>query len=180
ARVRYLAQHPDKLAVFADCEVIDEHGTMLFESGIEGLYSGIGLKKRRLLCERSIASNLVFHWAVPGPVFMCRSEAYRVVGPYDERLKIEDWDMYLRLAAIGRLGFLDDYVARYRWFSGNASHFLGTRKQLDQAMVARKHIRHLGPINGMRLSAMYLNYLALTGRSPIAKLPLLGLRNALL
>jgi glycosyltransferase involved in cell wall biosynthesis len=180
ARVRYLAQNPDKLAVSADCEVIDEDGAMLFQSGIEGLFAEIGLKKRRLLRETSLASSLVFHWAVPSPVFVCRRETYRFVGPYDERLKVEDWYMYLRLAAIGRLGFIDDYVAKYRWFGGNASHHLGARNQHDQAMVARKHIRRLGLINGMRLSAIYLNYLALVCRSPIVKLLLLGSRNVLL
>ena len=180
ARVRYLAQNPDKLAVFADCEVIDENGTLLFQSGIEGLYADVGLKKSRLLRETLLPSSLVFHWAVPGPVFMCRSETYRIVGPYDERLNVEDWDMYLRLAAIRRLGFLDDYVAKYRWFAGNASHNLGARKQRDQAMVARKHVRRLGLINGMRLAANYLNYLALVRRSPITKLFLSAFRNLLL
>jgi glycosyltransferase involved in cell wall biosynthesis len=180
ARVRYLAQHPDKLAVFADCEVIDENGTRLFQSGIEGLYAAVGLKKSRLLRETSLPSSLVFHWAVPGPVFMCRRETYWIVGPYDERLDVEDWDMYLRLAAIRRLGFIDEYVAKYRWFSGNASHNFGARNQRDQAMVARKHVRRLGLINGMRLSAIYLNYLALDRRSPFTRLFLLAFRNLLL
>jgi glycosyltransferase involved in cell wall biosynthesis len=179
ARVRYLAQHPDKLAVFADCEVIDENGTRLFQSGIEGLYAAVGLKSQ-LLRETSLPSSLVFHWAVPGPVFMCRRETYWIVGPYDERLDVEDWDMYLRLAAIRRLGFIDEYVAKYRWFSGNASHNFGARNQRDQAMVARKHIRRLGLINGMRLSAIYLNYLALDRRSPFTRLFLLAFRNLLL
>ncbi len=179
ARVRYLAQHPDKLAVFADCEVIDEDGTMLFQSGIEGLYADVGLKSR-LLRETSLPSSLVFHWAVPGPVFMCRSETYRIVGPYDERLDVEDWDMYLRLAAIRRLCLIDEYVAKYQWFGGNASHKLVALKQRDQAMVARKHVRRLGLINGMRLSAIYLNYLALARHSPVIKLFLLAFRNLLL
>src|SRR5205807_4555457 len=92
-----------------------EDCSRLSESGIEGLYAKAGMRKAALVNDELIAANVVRHWAVPGPVFLCRAEAFRVVGLYDESLRLcEDWDMYLRLSAAGKLGFLPKYVAQYR------------------------------------------------------------------
>jgi glycosyltransferase involved in cell wall biosynthesis len=114
-RVRYLLDHPEKLAVFADCHVIAQDGSRLYESGIEGLYAKAGMRKDALVHDELVAANIVCHWAVPGPVLLCRAEAFRVIGLYDESLtRCADWDMYLRLSAAGKLGFLPRYVAQYR------------------------------------------------------------------
>jgi glycosyltransferase involved in cell wall biosynthesis len=116
ARVDYLREHPDKLAVFADCTVVDNEGNITYKSGIEDLFRG---RKRYLLDENLRAYELVFHWCVPGPVFMARREAYQKVGLYDETLLVEDWDYYMRLVSQNALGFIDYTVAGYRLHNKN-------------------------------------------------------------
>jgi hypothetical protein len=111
ARVDYLRKHPDKLAVFADCIVIDNDNNLICQSGIEELHRG---RKKYLINNSLCGYELVFNWCVPGPVFMARRETYQIVGLYDETLQVEDWDYYLRLVSRNALGFMDYPVAGYR------------------------------------------------------------------
>lgn len=49
-----------------------------------------------------------------------RRDCFDRVGLYDPSLQTsEDWDMWLRVARIYRLAFVDRVVARYRWHPGN-------------------------------------------------------------
>lgn len=116
ARVNYLREHPDKLAVFADCTVVDDNGNLIHKSGIEDLFRG---RKKYLINDSLCGYELVFHWCVPGPVFMARRETYQIVGLYDETLLVEDWDYYLRLVLQNALGFMDYPVAAYRFHDTN-------------------------------------------------------------
>ncbi len=154
-RLRYLMRHPDKLAVFADCHVIGERGNQLFLSGIEQLYPKKGMKKEELRIDSLVPSCVVFHWAVPGPVFMSRAETFQIVGPYDEQFALEDWDMYLRIAALGKLGFCDEYVSKYRLHDQNV---VRTRKPLlgrEIAQIARKNAPRYRAIDAVRLRGIY-------------------------
>jgi len=116
ARVDYLREHPDKLAVFADCTVVDDNGNLIHKSGIEDLFGG---RKRYLMNESLCGYELAFHFCVPGPVFMARRETYQKVGLYDETILVEDWDYYLRLVSQNALGFIDYAVAGYRLHNTN-------------------------------------------------------------
>lgn len=116
ARVDYLREHPDKLAVFADCIVIDNDNNLICKSGIEELHRG---RKKYLINDSLFGYELMFHWCVPGPVFMARRETYQIVGLYDETLLVEDWDYYLRLVSRNALGFMDYSVAAYRLHDTN-------------------------------------------------------------
>jgi glycosyltransferase involved in cell wall biosynthesis len=168
-RVRYLREHPRKLAVFADCHVVDRDGTLLHESGIEGLYAAKGMRKEALAIDELMFMNIVFHWAVPGPVFMCRAEAFDVVGPYDESLLMEDWDMYLRLAAVGKLGFVPSYVARYRVHSASMCTTRNERLTQDWFKAARKHAALLRGAGRLRLLAHVKWHDCLHATTPLSK-----------
>ena len=113
--MNYLREHPDKLAVFADCIVVDNDNNIMYKSGIE-LRNG---RKKYLFNDNLCGYELVFHWCVPGPVFMARRATYQIVGLYDETLLVEDWDYYLRLVSGNALGFMDFPVAGYRLHDTN-------------------------------------------------------------
>lgn len=128
ARVDYLCEHPDKLAVFADCTVVDNEGSSIFKSGIEDFQRG---RKKYLLDDDLCGHELVFHWCVPGPVFMARRVTYEKVGMYDETLLVEDWDFYMRLVARNALGFLDHPVAAYRLHDTNMIKMISASDWID-------------------------------------------------
>jgi len=117
ARLEYLRLHPAKLAVFGDCIVVDGGGAKTHDSGISDLYGG---HMKCLVNEELLAMELIFNWCVPGPGFMARRELYDQIGLYDESLTVEDWDMYLRIAARNALGFIPGPVAAYRYHGGNS------------------------------------------------------------
>jgi len=115
-RLEYLRLHPQKLAVFGDCIVVDDSDVKTRESGIVDLYGG---HIQCLVNDDLLALELIFNWCVTGPGFMARRELYDQIGLYDESLAVEDWDMYLRVAAPGLLGFIPGPVAAYRYHGGN-------------------------------------------------------------
>lgn len=152
ARLEYLRQYPAKLAVFGDCTVVDANGSKTHDSGISDLYNG---HPECLVHEELLPLELIFKWCVPGPVFMARKELYDQIGLYDESLTVEDWDMYLRIAARGQLGFITTPVAAYRYHGGN-SVLNDTMKtaQLDSLLrTAEKNIRAFRGVQ--RFSLLY-------------------------
>jgi glycosyltransferase involved in cell wall biosynthesis len=149
ARADYLREHPDKLAVFADCTVVDNEGNTTHKSGIEDLFRG---RKRYILDETLRAYELVFHWCVPGPVFMARREAYQKVGLYDETLLVEDWDYYLRLVSHNALGFVDYAVASYRRHNTNMVKTISKMDLIDWPLDTIS--KNIGRFTGIKRFAL--------------------------
>ena len=121
ARVAYLEAHPETLAVFGDAEAIDDRGGRLAASTIKQIHHG---SRAALQDPRRITRELLLRWSIPGPVFLARRSTWDPVagvGPYDETLKVEDRDYYLRLLARGALAFVDYPVAQYRLHGLNVS-----------------------------------------------------------
>lgn len=116
SRCAYLRDHPGRLAVLGDCVVVDGEGRVTTESVIEGYYRG---RKAVLAHEELFSYEIIFNWSLAGPAFLADRRAFELVGGYDETLLVEDWDMYLRLASRGLLGFVDSTVAAYRVHGDN-------------------------------------------------------------
>jgi glycosyltransferase involved in cell wall biosynthesis len=156
ARLDYLLRNSEKMAVFADCVVVDALDQVTLESGIEGIYGG---RKKYFSIDHLIPYEIIFFWSVPGPVFMARRAVYETIGNYDETLTIEDWDFYLRLAAQNAIGFIDHPVAAYRMHGNNSVQNMAVRyKQLESLMLtARKNKKLFNGIKKYRLvSKMFL------------------------
>jgi glycosyltransferase involved in cell wall biosynthesis len=120
SRVEWLRRNPWSRAVFGDCTVIDERGEMVTSSALVDLFKA---DKQRLALDTT--AEIIRHWSVPGPALMVEREALITIGGYDESLRVEDWDLYLRMAARGWLGFFDEQVAAYRRHTAGASMALG-------------------------------------------------------
>ena len=123
-RVSALQQHPEWLAVFGDCSIIDSAGHQQSPSALK---SESHAHFAALMNPRRIARELILKWYLPGPATLARRSAYDSsagVGPYDEKLRVEDRDFYLRLLSINGLGFIPDRVARYRLHGNNSSGVL--------------------------------------------------------
>jgi GT2 family glycosyltransferase len=76
--------------------------------------------------------------AIRQPVAMFRAEAVHQLGGYrDEFFALEDTDMYLRLAEIGRLANLPDTLLLYRLRLGSINRTQGTLQAQYQVKVLR-------------------------------------------
>jgi ubiquinone/menaquinone biosynthesis C-methylase UbiE len=75
---------------------------------------------------------------------LARRDALEAIGGFDESLDIyEDWDLYLRLALVGELSYLDVPAARYRVWPGNVPW---DRTAAGVIQVARKHLAGLDAV----------------------------------
>jgi glycosyltransferase involved in cell wall biosynthesis len=118
AQIRYLLAHPCKGAVIGDSVVVDQDGNKLHDSGMCGLH---GANKGLYRSDDGIRRAIISQWAIGGPVALIRKSALDTVDRWSEGLRIEDWDLFLRLAARGALGFIDVGVCAYRLHGSNLS-----------------------------------------------------------
>lgn len=118
AQVRYLQEHPDKGAVIGDSVVVDQDDRKLHDSGMCDLH---GADKSLYRSDDGIRRAVIRQWAIGGPVALIRKSALDTVDRWSEGLRIEDWDLFLRLAARDALGFVDVSVCAYRMHDANLS-----------------------------------------------------------
>jgi len=116
SRLHHLQNNPDKKVVFGDCHVIDENDNLLFESGLSDLYT---VNKENLFDNDKMKKELILNWGVPGGTLMMKSELVEEI-KFNERLIIEDFDLFLKWMAKDYLGFIDEKISKYRIHSSNA------------------------------------------------------------
>lgn len=154
AQIEYLLAHPYKLAVLSDYVVIDENGEVLHSSGLVGLH---GVNKSNYVTDEGVRREVISRWAFGGPVFMLRKQGLSVIGGWDERLRFEDWDFFLRLAAIDTVGFIDVKVCAYRLHSNNTCRTDDTEMRVanleDAAATAYRHFALFKGSSRSRLEA---------------------------
>ncbi len=109
-QLRYLAEHPDCVAVGCDIWHIDETGART------------GTRSR---FPEQVTSDP--YWApslepyLMHPFLMARTKAIRDVGGYRHAFHAEDTDLYWRLSGIGRLYNLPELLGEYRMHSKSVS-----------------------------------------------------------
>ncbi|HEY8587615.1 MAG TPA: glycosyltransferase [Rhodanobacter sp.] len=118
AMVSYLLTHPHKGAVIGDSVVVDQGGNTIHDSGMCDLH---GADKRLYRFDGGIRRAVISQWAFGGPVTLIRKSALDTVARWSVGLRIEDWDLFLRLAARDELGFIDVRVCAYRIHGSNLS-----------------------------------------------------------
>lgn len=109
-RYNYLQKHPEKLAVFADCIVIDKEKKKIYDSGLSDLYFA---DKSKYSTAEGLKKEIITNWSVPGGTIMVKKKAYKQFR-YNEDFIIEDLDFYLYFASKNLIGFLDEKVSTYR------------------------------------------------------------------
>jgi glycosyltransferase involved in cell wall biosynthesis len=170
-RIDYLVRHPEKLAVFGDAHVIDESGRQIMSSMIEELCPWAGARKQHLAVDAILRYAVIFSWPFSGPCFAFNRRLLDVVGPYDETLLAEDWDMFIRASRMNVLGFLDAYVAQYR-LQPNSLSSLNNRSDYrfrSSIQVIDKHLPHERGLIWARLHAIRWSLLFELERRPLRR-----------
>ena len=135
AQVHYLMSHRHKGAVIGDSIVIDGDGNRLYDSGMCDLH---GADKRLYDSSDGIRRAVIGHWAIGGPVTLLRKSVLETVARWTEGLRIDDWDMFLRLAARDALGFIDVTVCAYRLHGANFSKTRHTATRIVNLAESRE------------------------------------------
>ena len=84
---------------------------------------------------------------------LIRKECFELLGPFDENLRFEDYDMWFRITKEYPIGFIDEPLCYYRMHDMNFSNkrlltYLQTtirvlRKQFGQEPLKNKHIKKI-------------------------------------
>lgn len=110
-RLEVLERNNDVDAVFGDTQVISESGGILQERALDAL-AAKSYSSKKLLCRA-----LLRFWCGAGPVTMLRKTSVLEggsLGRLPDDILYEDRYIYVRLAARGKLRFIDRVVAKYR------------------------------------------------------------------
>jgi len=131
-----LSQPPDVCAVYSDIDLCDESGRTL--SSIEQPQETARPRRPQGWVFRALQRENF----IPAPAILVRREALDAVGPYDQDLLFEDWDMWLRLAARFKFAYLPMHAATKRVLPTSLGHRSNT-PDWGRSLV-RLHGRWLG------------------------------------
>lgn len=139
-QVAVLIANPSKSAVIGDACVVDQDGRLLHASAMVGLH---GVRKQPYLSNVGIRRAVISQWAVSGAVTMLKASDFDARISWDETLRIEDWDFFLRLVSRDALAFVDITVCAYRLHGSNASKTRDVQRRVanlsESRMVALRH-----------------------------------------
>lgn len=119
--------------VYSDMSIIDEKGMMVEASWFKsnGLIPLEGNVFEPFLREQ---------FRFPTPAILYRSDVFKIVGEYDERLKTEDIDMNLRILKQYKAAYCPIVAVRYRVLSQSLSRNMGGRLFQDRITIYRKFL----------------------------------------
>lgn len=107
-QVEFLQKNKNITAVFGSAYLIDDNNTYL-------------KKLKSANCTYNF-KDIILHKAVLyTPTYMTRTQLIRDVGGYNSALLIEDWYMWLKLAQLGDLQCIPEYLSLYRDHNNNIS-----------------------------------------------------------
>jgi glycosyltransferase involved in cell wall biosynthesis len=110
-QVAFLDAHPDCVLLGSRVLVIDSEGMPIREMASETGHDEID------------AAHLGRGWPVVHPAVMMRLDALKKIGGYrDEFNTLEDLDLFLRLAEVGKLANLPDVLLHYRQHFASVTH----------------------------------------------------------
>lgn len=112
-QVAFMEAHPDYALVCGKIHVVDRNDEIM-----EGFtfFTPITDPSKDLTFEAILEEN-----RIPTPSIMFRKDAWESCGGYDENTAIEDYDLWLKIAHFAKIGYMDDFLAYYRWHGENAT-----------------------------------------------------------
>lgn len=130
-KAAYLSAHPDAGMVYNSVY------TYYNDSDTVKVVSKKGWRKNGEIFEDILKKNFI-----TGTGCLIRKQSLQKVGFWDEKSKIEDWDMWIRIAEHYRIGFIDIPLSYYRLNTGN--NISGNLKYIMDGSdyILKKHARH--------------------------------------
>ena len=123
--VRAFAENPDAVAVYGNVVVVDAAGRELSRAKSEPF---------------DLDRALSFGNVIPQPAVFFRRRAFEQVGPLETSYHYAmDFDLWLRLARVGRLRYVDDYWAAFRLHPHSKTGTALKRMWREERAVSRAH-----------------------------------------
>jgi glycosyltransferase involved in cell wall biosynthesis len=102
-------------------------------------------KRRYPLTNVEIRSRMFFFTPFCHPAVICRSDALRIAGGYNESFEVaQDYDLYFRIGRLGEFGNLDDCIHRLRTHPGSSSLRRGALQERNTLYIRLKAMIEYG------------------------------------
>jgi len=112
-QVRFLEENPEYDLVFGKVYMVDEKSQIIKDLEIFEPFDDT--------VKDIPFSTLIENNRIPAPSIVMRREIFIKTGGYDDNTIIEDFDLWLKIAYYGKIAYMNDYFAYYRWHWKNAS-----------------------------------------------------------
>ena len=134
--IRALETSADNVATaYGDSKVVNEHKELLFDSYIEHFRPDLKAPPQGNVFKDLLRGNFI-----PANITMSKTEVLRKLGGFDENLKLEDYDMWLRVSRKYDFLFVQNAIGDYRILENSLIRTLGARKFEDSINMFMKHI----------------------------------------
>jgi glycosyltransferase involved in cell wall biosynthesis len=135
----FIKEHPDVAMIFCRCIQIDENGQWLSilnpPPNWSGAYWGV-------LDEEKCRSDLAATNFIVATTVAVRRDIYERMGGYDEEIPFSsDWEMWSRIAEIGKVGYIHQPLCCYRSHINSATSTQGPKRKTFFEIVNRLPIR---------------------------------------
>jgi glycosyltransferase involved in cell wall biosynthesis len=145
AQVELMEQLPSSVGVlYGDAFRMDEQGQPLPRMAVETFRDLETMPEGDIYAELLEGSNFIL-----GMTTLIRRECFEAVGPYDESLPYEDWDMFLRIASRYEFAFSPRVSGRYRVHRSSLSQTLGDRYWDADLQIQLKHVGARPELDGL-------------------------------
>jgi glycosyltransferase involved in cell wall biosynthesis len=121
--------------VYGDCKVVNERKQLLYDSYIEHFRGDLKIPPQGDIFKDLLRGNFI-----PAHVTMSKTEILRKLGGFDENLKLEDYDMWLRVSRKYDFLYVQNAIGDYRILENSLIRTLGPRKFEDSINMFMKHI----------------------------------------
>jgi glycosyltransferase involved in cell wall biosynthesis len=112
-QVTFLENHPECAMVFGKVYMVNEKSRVTKKPVI---FTPFPESVKDITFEFLLDGDII-----PAASVMIRRETWDKCGGYNENLSIEDYDIWLKVAYKGKIVYLNDYFAYYRWHGENMS-----------------------------------------------------------
>lgn len=132
--------HPDRLK--RQVEFLDSHPQVLMCGTAAAVIDNSGKKTgniHNLTSDDYLQINLMFSPSFIHPSMMIRSEVLKQ-NKYDEAYKhVEDYDLWCRIAKLGKVANIEDELLQYRWHDSNVSVLNSeVQRELKDELIKRE------------------------------------------
>ena len=125
-------------------------GDAIFINETSTKYEMLGKYKRFLdfsLCNRENEKEIIINEKeitylmmlkgnfLPGMAALYSKECLLVINGYNEKLQLEDWEIYLKILKEYKVLYFDDVLAKYRWHETNSVKLISNSLVMNQTMI---------------------------------------------
>jgi glycosyltransferase involved in cell wall biosynthesis len=121
--------------VYGDSKVVDENKEILYDSYMRFFRPDLSDPPRGDVFKDLLRGNFI-----PAATTMSKTEVLRNLGGFDENLRVEDYDMWLRISRNYHFSFVKDAIVYYRVVQNSLIRRLGSRKFEDWIDMYMKHL----------------------------------------